>query len=135
TGTSAHAVAQPQGAHVTFAMKFEQAQALEHADGCVHRGVRCAMVAHAIPASVRHLLFQQVLRDRVETRVLIPEMGQYGAHHPRDARLAPSAPSIVDTTVPLDPAVEKPGDCSVRGSLQGRSIMEARLRETSRART
>jgi hypothetical protein len=52
-----------QGAHVTFAMQFIQAQALEHADGCVHRGVHRAEVSPAVPAAIRQLLFQQMLRE------------------------------------------------------------------------
>ena len=44
----------------------------------------CAVRATAVPTAVRHLLFKQMVSDRVETPVLVLTVGNDGKHHARN---------------------------------------------------
>jgi hypothetical protein len=101
----------PHGGDFAPAVQLVMARSLEDADGRVDRRMRCAIRPLAIPATIRHLLLKEVVGKSVETIVVVFEMRQDGKNHSRDARLASTHPfcpdPVVDTTVALDPAVEK----------------------------
>ena len=97
--------------HFASPVPLKETQPLERADGRMHRRVGGPIRPPAIPATVGHLLLQQVASKGVETGVFIREVREDGKDHPRDARLAPTGPfcpdAVVDAAVALQPAIEK----------------------------
>jgi hypothetical protein len=63
---------------VAPAVQLVQPQSLKHADGCMDRGMGCAIRMPAVPTAVRHLVFEQVAGDRVETFIVALTVGDYG---------------------------------------------------------
>src|SRR4030095_12950498 len=67
--------------------------------------------AAAIPSAVRHLLFEQMIGDGVDTRIVVLEMAKDREHHAGDACLAPAGPfrprAVVDAAVRLHAAIEQ----------------------------
>jgi len=100
-----------QFADFLLATQFVEAQALQCADGGMHRGMSCALAAAAIPAAVGHLLLEQVNGEGVESRVLVVEVREDGQNHSSDAGFAATRPfrpgAVVDTAVGLETAVEE----------------------------
>src|SRR5437870_5456404 len=63
------------------------------------------------PATVGHLLLQQVFGKSIETFIVILEVRQDGEHHAGNACLAPTPPfspdAVVDPAVLLEPSVKE----------------------------
>ena len=69
--------------------------------------MRRAVRSPAVPPPVGHLLSEQVVGKSVEPLVVMLEVGEDGKNHARDARLAATAPSVVDAPVALEPFVQQ----------------------------
>ncbi|MBX3134560.1 MAG: hypothetical protein KF689_14350 [Gemmatimonadaceae bacterium] len=91
---------------IASAVEFEEAEAFEHADCRVHRSVCGTERESTVPSPVGHLHPEEMVRDGLDARIVNPEMGQDGEHHPCDARFALVVPSVVDTAVLPEPGLE-----------------------------
>src|SRR5262249_28371350 len=82
----------PHRPHFASTASFVVAQALKDTDRRMDRSVGRTVRALAIPATVRHLLLQQVVGNGVQTVVVVFEVRESGKDHPRDARFALTCP-------------------------------------------
>src|SRR5438128_2639116 len=88
-----------------------QPQAFKDTDRGVDRRMRGAIAPPTVPATVGHLLLQQVFGKSIETFIVILEVRQDGEHHAGNACLAPTPPfspdAVVDPAVLLEPSVKE----------------------------
>ena len=93
--------------HLASAVQLVQPQPLKHADGRMDLGMGCAIPMPAVPPSVRHLLFKQVVGDRVETLVVVPTVGNDGERHAGNTGLASVGSSEVHAPIWPKPVIEE----------------------------
>ncbi len=93
------------GARSKAAVLLVHPQSFEDGNRRMHRSMGCASRPPAVPASILHLLSEQVSGDRVQPLVLVVKVAQDRENHSGDTGFRLTG-AVIDPAIGANPLVE-----------------------------